>query len=151
MARKKKSRRRSRKSFSLINALESLTYAEIISRGTTGGGVWEFITGTTDISAVGSSSGKAMLSEMGGGGFANMAGGITYAGASQISLGDMMTQPGASVSLMAQNFQSNLVPMAASAFGVSVGFKIGKRLLRGPINNINRNLVKPALGSGIKL
>ncbi len=151
MARKKKSRRRSRKSFSLINALESLTYAEIISRGTTGGGVWEFVTGSTDISAVGSSSGKAMVPEMGGSGWANTAGGITYAGASQISLGDMMTEPGAAVSLMAQNFQSNLVPMAASAFGVSVGFKIGKRLLRGPINNIIRNLVKPALGSGIKL
>ena len=103
MARKKKSRRRSRKSFSLINALESLTYAEIISRGTTGGGVWEFITGSTDISAVGSSSGKAMVHEMGGSGWANTAGGITYAGASQISLGDMMQQPGASVSLMASS------------------------------------------------
>jgi len=125
-----------------------LTYAELISRGTTGGGVWQFFTGDTNLATVGSAS-KSIPVESS---FASTtAGGMEWAGASQISLGDMMLEPGASVSLMAQNFQMNLVPMAASAFGVSVGFKIGKRLLRGPINNINRNLVKPALGSGIKL
>ena len=72
-------------------------------------------------------------------------------GTDQISLNDMMMQPGQAVSVMAANFQSNLVPMAAQAFGVSVGFKIGRRLLRAPINNINRNLVRPALGRGIRL
>ncbi len=151
MARKKKSRRRSRKSFSLINALESLTYAELISRGTTGGGIWEFFTGDTNLATVGSASSKSRAIVPESSFATTTAGGMEWAGASQISLGDMMLEPGASVSLMAQNFQSNLIPMAASAFGVSVGFKIGRRLLRGPINNINRNLVKPALGSGIKL
>ncbi len=145
MARKKKSRRRSRKSFSLINALESLTYAEIISRGTTGGGVWSFITGAGDIEMSGGSSvtdlGLGVSSMVGAG----------WKGTDQISLQDMMIEPAVAVSHMASNFQSNLIPMAASAFGVSVGFRIGKRLLRKPINNINRNLVKPALGSGIKL
>ena len=148
MARKKKSRRRSRKSFSILNALESLTYAEIISRGTTGGGVWSFITGAGDLVPAGSSSSsKAMIPSLPG-----MGGSMAeFDGADQISLSDMMMEPGHSVSVMANNFQSNIVPMAASAFGVSIGFRVGKRLLRGPINNINRNLVKPALGSGIKL
>ena len=147
MARKKKSRRRSRKSFSLLNALESLTYAEIISRGTTGGGVWSFITGAGDMVPAGSSSSKAVIPSMPG-----MGGSMAeFDGTEQISLSDMMMEPGAAVSHMANNFQSNLIPMAASAFGVSVGFRIGRRLLRGPINNINRNLVKPALGSGIRL
>ena len=145
MARKKKSRRRSRKSFSLINALESLTYAEIISRGTTGGGVWSFITGAGDLEMSGGSSvtdlGLGVSSMVGAG----------WKGTDQISLQDMMIEPGVAVSHMASNFQSNLIPMAASAFGVSVGFRIGKRLLRSPLNNINRNLVKPALGSGIRL
>ncbi len=146
MARKKKSRRRSRKSFSLINALESLTYAEIVSRGTTGGGVWEFITGAGDLTL---GSGSTVTDSWLPGVPQGVAG--SWKGTDQISLQDMMMEPGAAVSHMASNFQSNLIPMAASAFGVSVGFKIGKRLLRGPINNINRNLVKPALGSGIKL
>ena len=145
MARKKKSRRRSRKSFSLINALESLTYAEIISRGTTGGGVWSFITGAGDIEM----SGGTSVTDLGLG-VSSMVG-AGWKGTDQISLQDMMMEPGVAVSHMASMFQSNLIPMAASAFGVSVGFRIGKRLLRSPINNINRNLVKPALGSGIKL
>ncbi|AXH74382.1 MAG: hypothetical protein [Bacteriophage sp.] len=145
MARKKKSRRRSRKSFSLINALESLTYAEIISRGTTGGGVWSFITGAGDIEM----SGGTSVTDLGLG-VSSMVG-AGWKGTDQISLQDMMMEPGVAVSHMANNFQSNLIPMAASAFGVSVGFRIGKRLLRAPLNNINRNLVKPALGSGIKL
>jgi hypothetical protein len=148
MARKKKSRRRSRKSFSLLNALESLTYAEIISRGTTGGGVWSFITGDGDLVPAGSSSSsKAMIPSLPG-----MGGSMAeFDGTEQISLSDMMMEPGAAVSHMANNFQSNLIPMAASAFGVSVGFKIGRRLLRVPINNINKNLVRPALGHGIRL
>ncbi len=142
MPRKKKSKSRSRPSFSVLNALESLTYAQILAQGTTGGGVWDFFTGSGDI-------GMQRV------GSYNQLTGNTYTmeavGTDQISLNDMMMQPGQAVSVMAANFQSNLVPMAAQAFGVSVGFKIGRRLLRAPINNINRNLVRPALGRGIRL
>lgn len=142
MARKKSKPRRSPRSFSVLNALESLTYAQILAQGTTGGGVWDFFTGAGDIGMKRVGSYNQMT-------------GNTYTmqavGTDQISLNDMMMQPGQAVSVMAANFQSNLVPMAAQAFGVSVGFKIGRRLLRAPINNINRNLVRPALGRGIRL
>ena len=50
-----------------------------------------------------------------------------------------------------QTLSSTVVPMAFAAFGTSFTFRIGKRLLRGPISNINRNIMKPALGAGIKL
>lgn len=143
MARKKSKPRRSPRSFSVLNALESLTYAQILAQGTTGGGVWDFFTGSGDLTY------KGGASENFGGIVIDTPG--TWSGASQISLNDMMMQPGQAVSVMAANFQSNLVPMAAQAFGVSVGFKIGRRLLRAPINNINRNLVRPALGRGIRL
>ena len=147
MARSKKSKtRRSPKSFSVLNALESLTYAQIIAQGTTGGGVWDFFTGDTNLS-YGRTGGSVPGTIDYMAGASNMA----WSGAGQISLGDMMQEPGQAVSVMAANFQSNLVPMAAQAFGVSVGFKIGRRLLRAPINNINRNLVRPALGAGIRL
>ena len=144
MARKSKKKGRSRsKSFSVLNALESLTYAQILALGTTGGGVWDFVTGTGDL-------------KYGSGHSQNFGGTIvetpgSWGGTDQISLNDMMMAPGQAVSVMASNFQSNIIPMAAQAFGVSVGFKIGRRLLRGPINNINRNLVRPALGKGIRL
>lgn len=139
MARRKKARRRGPKTFRILNALESLTYAEILLRGTAGTGLAGFITGAGDITP---------LKTVGVGGAMDSGG---FAGTSEISLADLMSQPGVSVETMAGNFQSNLIPMAASAFGVSVGFKIGKRLLRKPISDINRNLVKPALGRGIAL
>ena len=145
MARKKKSRRRSRKSFSLINALESLTYAEIISRGTTGGGVWSFITGAGDIEMSGGSSvtdlGLGVSSMVGAG----------WKGTDQISLQDMMMEPGVAVSHMASNFQSNVIPMAMQGVAVGIGFRFGKRLLRRQLSSVNRNLVKPMLGAGIRL
>jgi hypothetical protein len=68
-----------------------------------------------------------------------------------ISLGDIATEPGLAFSTMAMNFQQNLVPMAFAAFGTSFTFRIGKRLLRRPISNVNKNLIKPALGAGIRL
>ncbi len=143
MPRKKKTRRSGPKTFRILNALESLTYAEIIARGTTGGGVWSFITGVQDLAPM-----KTMSLDMGNGGGTSDP---SWAGTAEISLSDLMAHPGQSVAEMANNFQSNLIPMAASAFGVSIGFRIGKRLLRKPIANINRNLVRPALGRGIAL
>lgn len=141
MARKKAKSRRSPRSFSVLNALESLTYAQILSMGTTGGGLFDFFTGSGDIGY----KTTGVQTQF----YDNQV--TTAVGVDQISLQDMMMAPGQAVTVMASNFQSNLVPMAAQAFGVSVGFKIGRRLLRAPINNINRNLVRPALGRGIRL
>jgi len=49
------------------------------------------------------------------------------------------------------NLQKNIIPMAVGAATTAVTFNVGKRLLRRPINNINNNLMRPLLGSGIKL
>jgi hypothetical protein len=152
MARRSKSKSRRRKpAFSVLNALESLTYAEIIARGTTGGGLGSFITGDTDLAWSEATQGQSVYDS--GLGVTSFAQGnpAKWSGTDQISLGDFMTEPGKAVSVMAGNFQSNIMPMALGAFGVNIGFRIGKRLLRQPINNINRNIMKPALGAGIKL
>lgn len=142
MARKKSTRRRSRRSFSIINALESLTYAEILSRGITGTGVFGFFTGDTDLVQK-SYGGNAQL------GFADA--GMITTGNAEISLGDLISNPSLAVGEMADNLSSNIVPMAIGAATTAVTFNVGKRLLRRPINNINRNLMKPLLGAGIKL
>jgi len=144
MAKRKAKRRRRKPAFSLLNALEAFTYAEIVARGTTGGGVYSFITGATDL---GYSKSITVTDSAWG----SSATGAQLVGTTQISLGDLMTEPSLALMQIAQNFQSNLIPMSLSAFSTSIGFRIGKRLLRKPISSINRHLVKPALGAGIRL
>jgi len=142
MARRKgKKRSRRRKTFSMLNALEAYVYATILTEGVAGTSPYGFITGAADIGTK-TSHGFSLD---------NPAGTMTLVGAGQISLGDIISQPDLALGQMAQSFQANLAPMAIAAFGTSITFRIGKRLLRGPISNINRNIVKPALGAGIRL
>ena len=134
MARRKTTRRRT-KSFKLLNALESLTYAEILSRGIAGTGIAGFIGGQGDIAST-YDTGGAMTG---------------YSGTGSISLTDIVQNPGVSTSTMAMNLQKNIIPMAVGAATTALTFNVGKRLLRRPINNINANLMRPLLGAGIKL
>jgi len=135
MARRKTTRVRRRKSFKLLNALESLTYAEILSRGVAGTGIAGFISGKGDL----------------GQNFIQTSGEYETVGADAISLSDIVQSPGLATSTMAMNLQKNIIPMAIGAATTALTFNVGKRLLRRPINNINQNLMRPLLGSGIKL
>jgi len=147
MARKKKRSYR-RKSFSILNGLEALVYASIITEGTAGSSVWEFITGKADLTGGTPffTSYKLQFSENGSGG-----GNGELEGAGSISISDIATNPSTALAVMAANFQANLLPMAIAGFTTSIGFRIGKRLLRTPISSVNRNILKPALGAGIRL
>ena len=75
---------------------------------------------------------------------------MVVSGAGVISLGDIISQPSLAVATMQSNFMSNYQAMAVQAFGTRLAFRFGKRLLRQPIANVNRNIMKP-LGVGIKL
>jgi len=136
---KKKATRRRRSSFSILNALEATIYGEILMRGTTGSGIISFFTGEGDI---GIGPGETI-------------GGITTysqpVGVGEISLTDMMQNPSLALATVASNFKSNLLPMSLAAFSTSVSFRIGRRLLRRPLSSIQRNLIKPVLGAGIRL
>jgi len=139
MAKRKGTRRRPRKTFSILNALEAGIYGEILMRGSTGSGLVSFFTGEGDI---GIGPGETI-------------GGITTysqpVGVGEISLSDMMQNPSLALATVASNFKSNLLPMSLAAFTTSVSFRIGRRLLSRPLSSINRNLVKPVLGAGIRL
>ena len=147
MARRKTSRRRSPKSFKILNALEALSYGQIISVGITGGGLMEFLTGAGDLGT------KTV--DLGIGGFRPMSGesGSTsmIVGQDQISLSDFAQEPTLAISQMTSNFTQNIVPMASAALFTGLAFNVGRRVLRRPINNINRNIMKPLLGAGVKL
>jgi hypothetical protein len=139
MAKRKKGTRRRRASFSILNALEAAIYGEILMRGTTGSGIISFFTGEGDI---GIGPGETI-------------GGITTysqpVGVGEISLNDLMQNPSLALSTVASNFKSNLLPMSLAAFTTSISFRIGRRMLRRPLASVNKNLVKPVLGAGIRL
>ena len=133
MARRKKSkRRRGPKMFSVISAIESYAYANLLTEGLAGNSPVGFITGGSDI-AYGSSNGV-----------------MTVSGAGQLSLSEIITHPTTAFTGMQANFMQNYQTMAVQAIGIGVGFKVAKKLLRRPISNVNRNIMKP-LGIGIKL
>jgi hypothetical protein len=140
MARRRTKRkvRRSR-GISLINALESYTYASILSQGVAGTTPWGMLTGEGDLGISQASEGMGALSY------------DVVSGGDVISLADITRNPGLALSQMGKNLQSNIVPMAVASLVTGVSFRFGKRLLRRPIGNINRNLVKPMLGAGIRL
>ena len=140
MARRKKAtRRRGPRSASLINLAESYAYANTLTTGIMGTTPIGFITGGADIGYKTPNVGAGML-----------AASPVMVGADQISLADITTSPGASFNAMQSNFQSNYMNMFYQAAAINVGFKLGKRLLRRPISNVNRNIFKP-LGAGFKL
>jgi len=133
MARRKKSkRRRGPKMFSVISAIESYAYANLLTEGLAGNSPVGFITGGSDIS-YGSSNGV-----------------MTVSGAGQLSLSEIITHPTTAFTGMQANFMANYQTMAVQAIGIGVGFKVARKLLRRPISNVNRNIMKP-LGIGIKL
>jgi hypothetical protein len=143
MPRRKKKTSRRRKTFSILNALEAFTYASILSEGTTGGSVYAFVTGASDL-------GYSKTS-LGMGTFGRDQQSLTLTGQGQISLGDIMTEPSLAIDTMASNFQANLLPMALASFTTSIGFRVGRKILRRPLGSISRNILHPVFGKGVRM
>ncbi len=141
MARRKKSRTRRRsRDTSLLNVAESYAYANVLTSGLMGTSPVGFFTGGADL-------GYKMATDR------TLAGGVTSmvaVGADQISLGDIVSAPDQAFSIVQSNFMNNYQAMAVQSLAIGVGFRLGKRLLRRPISNVNRNIMKP-LGVGFKL
>ena len=132
---KRKAPRRSR-AISALNVLESYMYANILSQGLAGSSPIEMVTGATDLQNESLTYGATTYNFV--------------SGAGQISLGDIVQSPGLALETLSSNFMSNYQSMAVQSVLTGLTFKFGKRLLRRPISNINRNIMKP-LGVGIKL
>jgi hypothetical protein len=132
MARRKKAkRRRSPKSISLLNIAESYAYASVLTGG---------VMGNSPIGVLGFDGSGAT----GGAGY-----GMTTTNGS-MTLQSIISDPGSSFDSMSSMFMANYQAMAVSAIGIGITFKFAKKLLRKPIANVNRNLIKP-LGIGVRL
>jgi len=126
--RKKKSRRRSPKTVSLINLAESYAYASVLTGG---------VANNTPVGFIGfdGTGGTAMATTNGG---------------ASVSLSSLVADPGSSFDAMQSNFMASYQNMAVQAIGIGITFKFAKKLLRKPIANVNRNMMKP-LGIGVRL
>jgi hypothetical protein len=132
MARRKKAkRRRSPKTISLLNIAESYAYASVLTGG---------VMGNSPIGVLGFDGSGAT----GGAGY----GMVTTNGS--MTLQSIISDPGSSFDSMSSMFMANYQAMAVSAIGIGITFKFAKKLLRKPIANVNRNLIKP-LGIGVRL
>jgi len=126
--RKKRSRRRRAKTISLINLAESYAYASVLTGG---------VANNTPVGFIG-------LDGTGGTGLATTNGGAS------VSLSSLVADPGSSFDAMQTNFMASYQAMAVQAIGIGITFKFAKKLLRKPIANVNRNMMKP-LGIGVRL
>ena len=126
MARRgRKAPRRRRKSFSITNALFSLGFANIISQGVFKTNIMTFFLEGTGL-GVGSSGGG-------------------------ISLTELISRPAQLGQMAISNAQKNLVPMVVQSFGLAVTERVFRKLMAMPFRRINAGIVKPLLGSGVRL
>ena len=139
MAKRKKSKGRRRSSkISLLNIAESYTYLTIMTAGLMGANPYEFLTSPSDIKYVdvydrGLGTTSSHLE-----------------GTSTISLSELFKEPDIAFGVVKTNFMGNWQNMVIASMVTSIGFGVGKKLLRKPIANVNRNIFKP-LGVGVKL
>ena len=141
MARRKKaSRRRRSRAVSLLNVAESYAYANVLTSGLMGTTPVGFVTGATDLGYKSVSDSSLNYASSG----------MVAVGGGSISLGDIVTAPDQAFGIVQSNFMNNYQSMAVQSIGIGIGFRLGKRLLRRPISNVNRNIFKP-LGAGFKL
>jgi hypothetical protein len=122
-----------------LNVAESYAYANILTSGLMGTTPVGFITGATDLGYKTPNVGAGSLMSS-----------PVMVGGDSISLGDIVSAPDAAFGVVQNNFMNNYQSMAISSIGVGLSFRLGKRLLRRPISNVNRNIFKP-LGAGFKL
>ena len=131
---RRKAPRRSR-SISVLNTLESVMYANILSRGLAGTGVVGLFSMDSDLRAP----------------VASYTGQLTYVNEdNKITLSEMVSNPELAIQAVAANGRANMRYMIGASLATSIGFRLSKRLLRKPLANIQRNLVKP-LGIGVRI
>ena len=149
MARRRaKTRRRRSRSFSILNAIESYAYANILTRGMFDANPVEFLTGEGDLSP---STSWTEAGLYGATSWLTTGGSGASIGASPMSLADLIKNPSYALAVTQYRTQSNLPGMLMQSLATGVGFRLIKRVLRAPISNVNRNIVRPIMGKTVRL
>ena len=133
--RKKAKRPRRSRSFSLTNAAFSLGYANILTSGIFGANLPEFILGRTS-----SGYGSSIVSGTGIS-FQELIG--IASGGGSVAGGDL--------NQIQMNLKSNLPSMLIQSVTLSVTERVFKSVMRRPLANVNRNIVRPLLGNMVRV
>lgn len=144
---KRKTRRRAKSGFNLVNALELYVQTDVITRNVMGTNPFTALTGMESFQGSKTMSGTNQKT---GQPFSYQVATTNYgynpSGAS-VTLPELAGIGGASVGqgidVMKANFQSNLFPMLIQSIGVRAGFAIGKKLMSKQRSFINNKMLKP--------
>jgi len=142
MARRKKATRRRRKpALNLYDMAVAYGNLNIITMATLGSGPIEALSGAYDIGytrTTGIDPGLGRGTQQ-----------LQLAGASQISLADIMNAPAMSFEAVMANARASAVPAALAAISFNIGASVFKKIMRKPFNQANK-LIKP-LGLNVRI
>ena len=125
MAKKKKTRRRTPKTMSLYDAAVAWGNLTILTEGTVGSGPIGFITGEYDIQSSTTTGWST-----------DLVGTTKISGNEQISMRDMLNDPGLSFGQITENVKNNAVGMTVNALVFNAGARILKRAIRNQFRRI---------------
>jgi len=148
MARRKKTTRRRSRTFRVLNAVEAYLYANVLSMGLFNTSPLGFLTGPGDITNKQDYSYNAVVTQFGN---SITSPGYASVGADQISLMDIIQNPGYALATAQGRGSANLVAMAMQAATIGFSMRIAKSLLRRPIASVNRNIMKPLFARSVAL
>jgi hypothetical protein len=145
MARRKKSkRRRSPKTMSIISMAESYAYVALLTEGIFNNTPVGFITGKDDITLGPTATYSGVFATALADGYADST------GVNTLSLSEMINEPTIAFAVSSANLQNHWQGMFVKSLGIKIGVKLTRKLLRAPISNVNRNIMKP-LGMGVRI
>ena len=144
---KRKTRRRSKSGFNLVNALELYVQTDVITRNVMGTNPFtaltgmETIQGSKPMTGTNQKTGQPFQYQV-----ATTSYGYNPSGAS-VTLPELAglgsATVGQGIDTIKANFQANLFPMLIQSIGVRAGFAIGKKLMSKQRSFINNKMLKP--------
>jgi len=144
---KRKTRRRSKSGFNLVNALELYVQTDVITRNVMGTNPFtaltgmETIQGSKTMTGTNQKTGQPFQYQV-----ATTSYGYNPSGAS-VTLPELAglgsATVGQGIDTIKANFQANLFPMLIQSIGVRAGFAIGKKLMSKQRSFINNKMLKP--------
>ena len=140
---KRKTRRRARSGFNLVNALELYVQTDVITRNVMGTNPFTALTGMESfdksVRGTNSKTGAPMYAMQQTYGYNPSGASVTLpelAGLGSATVGQ-------GIDTIKANFQANLFPMLIQSIGVRAGFAIGKKLMSKQRSFINNKMLKP--------
>tara|TARA_R100001198_G_C5187861_1_gene181751 strand:+ start:336 stop:815 length:480 start_codon:yes stop_codon:yes gene_type:complete len=150
MARRKmrrKTRRRSKSGFNLVNALELYVQTDVITRNVMGTNPFtaltgmETIQGSKTMTGTNQKTGQPFQYQVATSSYGYNPSGASVTLPELAGLGSATVGQG--IDTIKANFQANLFPMLIQSIGVRAGFAIGKKLMSKQRSFINNKMLKP--------